>query len=210
MKIHGAYMTVGQFLHTCKEGIVYTGKDTNSKDSWHLKAGRIIIIPDYQREYRWEEKQLSELVGDINNGNCYLGQIAVSINSNEPYNYYLVDGQQRITSIIILLTVLCRQFYIQNDTINIKKFELHDAQNNEVHENGGNPKISRLRFEANCFPEFQKFIAQIYNLHVDSDGNFNPNDFDPPSFDDYRQMNRYISACSSLNRIIANNLDRFF
>lgn len=209
MKVRGAYMAVGQFLHTYKKGIVYTEKGTNVQDSWHLEAGRKIIIPDYQREYRWEEKQLSELASDINNGNCYLGQIAVSRNSNEPSNYYLVDGQQRITSIIILLTVLCRQFYIRNDTINIKNFELHDAQNNEVHENGENLKISRLSFEANCFPEFQKFIAQIYTLSADSDGNFNPNDFVPPPSDDYRQMNRYISACSSLNRIIVNNLNRF-
>ena len=209
MKVRGAYMAVDQFLHTYKKGIVYTEKGTNVQDSWHLEAGRKIIIPDYQREYRWEEKQLSELAGDINNGNCYLGQIAVSRNSNDPLNYYLVDGQQRITSIIILLTVLCRQFYIRSDTINIKKFELHDAQNNEVHENGKNLKIPRLSFEANCFPEFQKFIAQIYLLPADNNGNFNPNDFIHPSSDDYRQMDRYISACSSLNRIIVNNLNRF-
>lgn len=209
MKVRGAYMAVGQFLHTYKKGIVYTEKGTNIQDSWHLEAGRKIIIPDYQREYRWEEKQLSELASDINNGNCYLGQIAVSRNSNEPSNYYLVDGQQRITSIIILLTVLCRQFYIRSDTINIKNFELHDAQNNEFRKNGEILKISRLSFEANCFPEFQNFIAQIYALSADSDGNFNPNDFVLPHSDDYRQMNRYISACSSLNRIIVNNLNRF-
>ena len=29
--------------------------------------------------------------------------------------------------------MLCRQFYIRNDTINIKNFELHDAQKNEIH-----------------------------------------------------------------------------
>lgn len=89
MKVRGAYMAVDQFLHTYKKGIVYTEKGTNVQDSWHLEAGRKIIIPDYQREYRWEEKQLSELAGDINNGNCYLGQIAVSRNSNDPSNYYL-------------------------------------------------------------------------------------------------------------------------
>lgn len=209
VKVRGAYMAVGQFLHTYKKGVVYTEKGTNIQDSWYLEGGRKIIIPDYQREYRWEEKQLNELASDINNGNCYLGQIAVSRNSNEPLNYYLVDGQQRITSIIILLTVLCRQFHIQKDSLNIKGYELHDAQNNEVTENGETFKIPRLNFEANCFPEFQKFIAQIYNLITDSDGNFQAEDFVAPPSDDYHQMNRYISACSSLNRIIVKNLNGF-
>jgi len=92
VKVRGAYMEVGQFLHTYKKGIVYTEKGTNVQDSWHLEAGRKIIIPDYQREYRWEEKQLNELASDLNSGSCYLGQIAVSRNSSEPLNYYLVDG----------------------------------------------------------------------------------------------------------------------
>lgn len=209
MKVRGAYMAVGQFLHTYQRGIVYTEKGTNTQDSWYLEAGRKIIIPDYQREYRWEEKQLSELASDINSGNCYLGQIAVSRNSTEPSNYYLVDGQQRITSIIILLTVLCRQFYIHKDTLNIKSFELHDAQNNEDPKNGDIVRVSRLNFEANCFPEFQKFIAQVYNFSTDSEGNFNPDDFVAPPSDDYRQRNRYVSACSSLNRIIVKNLSQF-
>ena len=92
MKVRSAYMAVGQFLHTYKKGIVYTEKGANVQDSWHLEGGRKIIIPDYQRKYRWEEEHLSELVSDINNGNCYLEQIAVSRNSNEPSNLFLVDG----------------------------------------------------------------------------------------------------------------------
>ena len=53
MKVCGAYMAVGQFLHTYKGGIVYTEQGANVQDSWHLQAGMKIIIPDYEREYRY-------------------------------------------------------------------------------------------------------------------------------------------------------------
>lgn len=204
VKVRGAYMTIEQFLHTYKQGTIYTKTNSNVHDTWFLEAGRNIIIPDYQREYRWKEKQLSELANDINNGNCYLGQIAVSRNIVAPSNYYLVDGQQRITSIIILLTVLCRQFYLHEDTCNIKNFELHRDVTLSDESTG-----RRLNFEANCFPEFQKFIAQIYELSTDEEGNFTPTDFKLSFSDDYRQKNRYISACSSLNKIVSKNLNRF-
>lgn len=163
MKVRGAYMTIKEFLYTYKEGVVYAGKGNEEQDTWRLKAGRKLIIPDYQREYRWEEKQLTELVEDIIDGNCYLGQIAVSHNISEPEKYYLVDGQQRITSIIMLLTVLCRQFFQAKDHINFKHFELHSQENNE-----DNPNTARLSFTANCFEGFQDYLSQIYKLATTS------------------------------------------
>lgn len=205
MKVRGAYMAVQEFLYTYRQGIVYTEKGNNTQDSWHLDARRKIIIPDYQREYRWGEKQLSELVSDISSGNCYLGQIAVSRNSNNLSNYYLVDGQQRITSIIILLTVLCRQFYLHKDNINIKNYELHKIENNTDPELKDSVPIARLSFEANCFQNFQEFVAQIYELDTNAEGAFEPNDFTTPAIDFYRQKDRYISACSALNKIIIKN-----
>ena len=129
MRVRGAYMTIKEFLYTYKKGFIYTDTGNSEQDEWCLKANRKLIIPDYQREYRWEEKQLLELLDDISSGNCYLGQIAISHNIHEPEKYYLVDGQQRITSIIILLTVLCRQFSRVNDTDNLKNFELHFSEN---------------------------------------------------------------------------------
>ena len=98
MRVRGAYMTIKEFLYTYKEGFIYTDTGNGEQDEWCLKANRKLIIPDYQREYRWEEKQLLELLDDVSSGNCYLGQIAISHNIHEPANYYLVDGQQRIIS----------------------------------------------------------------------------------------------------------------
>ena len=152
LDVCGAYMTIRNFLYTYEQGNVST-----EKEGLQLEEDRKIIIPDYQREYRWGEKQIIELFNDITNGNCYLGQIAVARNKLEPKNYYLVDGQQRITSIIILLTVLTRYFYLYDDSVNIKEFELHKPENNKYN----SYTTSRLQFETNCFENFQTFLCEI-------------------------------------------------
>ena len=192
MRVRGAYMTVKEFLYTYRQGIVYSEKGNGVQDSWNLEKKRRLIIPDYQREYRWEDKQLTELISDIAKGQCYLGQIVVARNTSEPQRYYLVDGQQRMTSIIILLTVLIRQFYIANDTLNIEKYELHLPQTSD--ETGGLP---RLNFDANCFESFQDFLSQIYTM---SDEDLLNGIFAPPEKDAYRQTVRYINACAVVHK----------
>lgn len=64
-------------------------------------------IPLYQRAYAWEDKQLSQLIEDIKDVNLntkyYLGSLVVSHSKNK---YEVVDGQQRLTSLFLLLNVL--------------------------------------------------------------------------------------------------------
>ena len=199
MKVRGAYISIEDFLYTYKQGVVHT---ENGQNPWYLEANRSIIIPGYQREYRWEEKQLTELIQDVTDGNCYLGQIAVSHNADFPSNYYLVDGQQRITSIIILLTILYRQFYLETDTVNLNRYELHSNNYNV-----SCPSQSRLTFKANSFNDFQTFVAQIYDLQTDENFNFIFEDFQAPSLDSYHQTSRYIDACSVCNREIIRRMN---
>lgn len=65
------------------------------------------IIPLYQRAYAWEEKQLSQLVDDINDvaegANYYIGSLIVSKQNGR---YEVIDGQQRLTSLYLLLNCL--------------------------------------------------------------------------------------------------------
>ena len=65
------------------------------------------VIPLYQRAFAWEEKQLIQLVEDINdiseNANYYIGSLVVSRNGNK---FEVVDGQQRLTSLYLLLSCL--------------------------------------------------------------------------------------------------------
>ena len=65
------------------------------------------IIPLYQRAYAWEDKQLIQLVEDIDDvseeANYYIGSLIVS---NQNGKYEVVDGQQRLTSLYLLLSCL--------------------------------------------------------------------------------------------------------
>lgn len=64
-------------------------------------------IPLYQRAYAWEDKQLVQLVEDIqdvaDDANYYIGSLIVSQQSGK---YEVVDGQQRLTSLYLLLNCL--------------------------------------------------------------------------------------------------------
>ena len=65
------------------------------------------IIPLYQRAYAWEDKQLLQLLEDIQDvsegANYYIGSLIVSEQSGK---YEVVDGQQRLTSLYLLLNCL--------------------------------------------------------------------------------------------------------
>ena len=66
-------------------------------------------IPDYQRPYTWSNKSAIALFNDIfreykNNKNDY--RIGSTILHQESENYNIVDGQQRLTTLTILLNLL--------------------------------------------------------------------------------------------------------
>lgn len=78
----------------------------------------IYRVPDYQREYSWEETHLEDLWIDLKqviNGdadNHFLGQIVVHKTAKDKY---LIDGQQRTSTAIILLSVMRELFYSLRD-----------------------------------------------------------------------------------------------
>jgi hypothetical protein len=78
------------------------GKDNNIFDT-----DIEYTIPLYQRAYAWEDKQLVQLVEDIQDvaeeANYYIGSLIVSKQSGK---YEVVDGQQRLTSLYLLLNCL--------------------------------------------------------------------------------------------------------
>jgi len=83
-----------------------------------LLKDRKYSIDYYQREYRWETKHVTELIEDLSNkffsyydkeheltqvgnyGNYFLGSIVISHKEGENF---IVDGQQRLTSLTLLL-----------------------------------------------------------------------------------------------------------
>ena len=78
---------------------------------------RVFSIPDYQRGYSWEKQQRDDLLTDIKylikaeyEYRHYTGTIVASLTGKKNgYEVFdVVDGQQRMTSLILLLSVICR------------------------------------------------------------------------------------------------------
>lgn len=67
-------------------------------------------IPDYQRGYAWDEKQIDELLKDIDHllldtsaVRHYTGTLVLSQIKGPSSQYHIVDGQQRLTTLVIFL-----------------------------------------------------------------------------------------------------------
>lgn len=82
------------------------------------KTGKIYVIPEYQRPYKWDLEKCETLWIDLSNfyneaskqddREYFLGTIVTCINAKEK-RIDIIDGQQRITSLLLLL----RAFYTQ-------------------------------------------------------------------------------------------------
>lgn len=97
--------------------------ELKSLDEIFKQGKRVFRIPDYQRGYSWERQQRTDLLADIEyliksdyEYRHYTGTIVASLNAEETkkrdgkYEVYdIVDGQQRMTSLILLLSVLVRE-----------------------------------------------------------------------------------------------------
>ena len=75
------------------------------------------IVPDYQREYVWTDKEVQQLLDDIDeqidvgNGRQYfIGTVLVSP-AGQKNQYEVIDGQQRLTTFFLLLCALKRFFH---------------------------------------------------------------------------------------------------
>ncbi|MFD2938472.1 DUF262 domain-containing protein [Flavobacterium sp.] len=74
--------------------------------------GKEFIIPHYQRGYRWEKQEVEELLDDLwnfqktsNNGEFYCLQPVV-LQKVDDNIYNVLDGQQRLTTIYLILAFL--------------------------------------------------------------------------------------------------------
>jgi hypothetical protein len=110
--------------HETTERRVSREIDGKGRTVRELLAGRKYSIDYYQREYKWQQKQVSELIDDLTtkfsesheDGNersavadyahYFLGSIIVSDKDGQKL---IIDGQQRLTSLTLLLIFLHHQ-----------------------------------------------------------------------------------------------------
>ena len=82
------------------------------------------IVPIYQRNYAWGEPEITQLLDDIydyskinDNKNYYLGSLVV--HKRVDGRLEVIDGQQRLTTLFVLLNVLKHEFNYELDLNNI-------------------------------------------------------------------------------------------
>lgn len=114
---------------------------TSSRDMniLSLKASRSYIIPDFQREIRWGNENVAQLIEDISSGPKYLGNVILTQHSED--NFSIIDGQQRITILTMILLCIKKNY---NEEIDV---------------------FSPCKLKIESFSEFQNVLSK--NFHKD-------------------------------------------
>ena len=92
-----------------------------------FQSDAFYCIPKYQRKYVWKNSKIEEFFNDIKFSMIESGKINYFLGSfifqsdNSLNIKMVIDGQQRLTSILILNSILCKFFISLNDSFNIKE-----------------------------------------------------------------------------------------
>jgi Protein of unknown function DUF262/Protein of unknown function (DUF1524) len=117
-------------------------------------------IPPYQRPYAWEKDQASALLTDLleamdntqNGGVYFLGSIVLIKTPNDPQSK-VIDGQQRLTTLTVLLSVL-RDMTSDNEV----KFSRRSYVFQKANPDSGTQDRYRLLLRQRDRAFFQKYI----------------------------------------------------
>ena len=141
------------------------GLKAESKTVYELLNDKMYIIPPNQRKYVWEKENWMEMFDDINlvyyekTTSHFIGSIVLKEEPEERgirNNFSVIDGQQRISTLTILICAIGYIFAEKNDRFNYYGLEKHlfvRDKGNKPH-----PIISEL---AN--PAISKLVLLIFN-----------------------------------------------
>ena len=135
-----------------------------------LFGERTYTIPDYQRGYIWDTQQLADFWEDLLNVKDtphYMG--VLSIKENENNTYEVIDGQQRLTTCIILIQSIIEfaednNFTKSNNKIVFSEYESDSVENirsKYLYENNIATNKRKYKFQYICDKE-----SSLYFNHV--------------------------------------------
>lgn len=80
--------------------------------------GKVYEVPPFQRDYSWDKEEWEDLWLDINaletDGDHYMGYLVLQ-ETKEPKKFIIIDGQQRITTISLLILAAVDFLYQAGD-----------------------------------------------------------------------------------------------
>ena len=138
------------------EKLLYSVEETfNPKDNFGEKKYNHFNIPLYQRGYKWTPKDVRKLLEDIDNfnpsGNKFYCLQNITIVPKDDY-FSVVDGQQRLTTLVILLSYL-GSVELVKDKIKFPNKSIRKETNSFL-----SKYITNLEFFQNS--EWDKFIIE--------------------------------------------------
>lgn len=162
--------------------------DGDAKTVRQLLANARYSLDYYQREYRWETNQVTDLIDDLTNKFFNNYQVGDQRDQVENYNHYflgsiivsrtrgklfIVDGQQRLTTLTLLLIKLRQMLENENQRGQVaslvfsekfgqRSFNL-DIEERKAIMNALYSEDPLEPFESNDQPESIRYIAARYN-----------------------------------------------
>ena len=125
----------------------------------------IYVIPNYQRQYSWADEELDDLWNDLLDAyhaekreNYFLGSVVIVKQKN--YRLSVVDGQQRITTLMIMLNVLLKTFPNLDKNPDDDEMEIVDDEILKllIYYNGGNKRKFVLQTRKEYDSMFQREV----------------------------------------------------
>jgi uncharacterized protein with ParB-like and HNH nuclease domain len=94
------------------------------------QQNRVFEIPTYQRSYSWEKEQIQQFIEDLNDctDTFYLGHFLFETTGIDDSHLFVIDGQQRLTTCIILLSVIRHEMAIRNKSGKKINFDIDDIE----------------------------------------------------------------------------------
>ena len=131
------------------------------------EVGVRYVIPRYQRAYAWEEKEIEQLIDDICDDNdpkrdYYIGSLIVARRkAGYGVEYEVIDGQQRLTTIYLLLQCLLDEGYFSRGDVSVGEALSFDCRSKS------NYTLAYIRTDAQKSESKEELLDQSILLAVD-------------------------------------------
>lgn len=131
------------------------------------EVGVRYVIPRYQRAYAWEEKEIEQLIDDICDDNdpkrdYYIGSLIVARRkADDGVEYEVIDGQQRLTTIYLLLQCLLDEGYFSRGEVGVGEALSFDCRSKS------NCTLAYIRSDAQKSEGKEELLDQSILLAVD-------------------------------------------
>lgn len=128
-------------------------------------------IPGYQRPYAWTEEETGILFDDLYEffqteavDNYFLGSIVLIKDENKPYAD-VIDGQQRLTTLSILFSVMANSFHTEAYRNNCKKYLQEEG--NILEGSAAQPRIFLRDWDQDFFSKYIQDIQLDALVQID-------------------------------------------